>query len=1576
MTATIHKVVAGNGYQYYLRNVAAHDASSRGRSSLADYYSAHGEAPGVWHGTGLTALDITPGDEVTEEQMKSLFGLGRHPNADLIETEVYDEQVRLGAKHKDAARAADKASRLGNPYRVYREVSEFRKRCADAFETHNMSRGSDPHDAIPDAERARMRTAVATKMFTEEYGRAPIGARELSGWVAKNSRPNTAAVAGFDITFSPVKSVSVLWALAPRSVAEKIEAAHRAAIDDALAWMEQHAVVTRLGRNGVRQVDVEGIVAARFTHRDSRAGDPDLHTHVLIANRVATLDGRWRTLYGAAIYQSVVTVSEIYNTRLEHHLEDLVGVQFTERTMSDQVKRPIREIDGIPASLIEAWSRREADIRLRSGTLAADFQQRFGREPTPGEMYDLAQQATLETRPAKHALRSLAEQRASWRAEALWLLGGRGAVSRMITAALNPGQTLRVTPSPQWIARAAEQVLEVVSEHRSTWRATNVRAETERQLRGKVTGREWERVTTAVVAEALSPARSIARGDPDQADEPELSTVPQVLRRRDDTSVYANPAAQLYTSARVLSVERRLIELSVQPGGRQLPPEAVHAAVHSFNTTHPDRPLNTGQVGVIGGFATSGLRVHTANAPAGTGKTTAMCVLTDAWHTSGGNVLGLAPTASAAAVLGRSIGARVETVDKLLYVLNQHTPGADSPEFEPPPLPDWVREIGSETLVIIDEHVRISNIKRLRLLEFLTERGATIRCIGDDQQLPAIETGGADTDMRVAAADHTMTLTNVVRFASTAEGTASLQLRDGDPAALGWYLDNGRVYAGHHGATHGDAYTAWMSDHLSGRDGVMLAATHEVVSALNIRARADRIARAGGVVGGECVLADGLTASVGDTIRSRRNNPRLRLGDHDWVRNGYVWTITAIHNDGSIIATHRHSRDEDSGGSVRFPSDYVRAHVRLGYAATIDSAQGITADTCHVALTGGESRQQLYVAMTRGVHGNHLYIPTASNGSEASFWSEPAVVPRTAVEVLVSILERDSAQKSAHVQLRDALDPHTRIGRALDIYLDAIGVAAEEALGPAGLDRIDTAAENLRPHLTDSPAYPLLRQHLAFVAMTGRDPITALHTAAARELDTAHDPAAVLDWRLDPSGTHSTGTGPLPWTRGLPHTLDDHPLTKELRARHRIVADLAEQIRDDTGNWTPATAPHWARALLDVDPQLVADLAVWRAGLHIPDHDLRPTGPHRYATIEHEHQQRLDRRVTSALGDRNLPVKKWAPVVQHLNPRITTDPYWPTLAAKLETAHESGIDVMGLLTDAANQHSLPDEMPAAALWSRVQLQTPTSDNGVIHHQPSDDDATNSLSSELTGQAESNPLMLLTDEELDQHISELHQQLALVDTDAFIFSPATYRHEEPDPEDTARRHRAAQEAIRNAQHADHQLEAAVEAAGTAATELHNARDELAATPRYRRGHRRQLQARIDTLIVERNIRDRHHNSARTNARNAHREAVLFAGPEDDWHHQLTRHPQPPPNEQLPESQVEATVDEEASERTTYFRRQLVEYHAEQHRRSTLSPEHRVLEDQLRQAPAMAGENDFDVDQSVSVPDQQIGTDFGL
>ncbi|MEU6190781.1 MobF family relaxase [Nocardia sp. NPDC047038] len=1300
MTATIHKVVAGNGYQYYLRNIAANDINSRGRSPLSDYYSAHGESPGVWSGSGLTSLGIDAGAEVTESQMKSLFGLGRHPDAELIEETVFYRASAAGSTPKQASDAADKASRLGNPFRVYAPNSDFRKRCGRAYAAHNIAHERPAGAPLSESDRRRIRTHVAFDMFTDEYQRPPLNARELSGWIAKNSRPPSTAVAGFDITFSPVKSVSALWAVAPLSVSAKVEAAHRAAVADALRWLERHGIYTRLGRNGVRQVDVEGIVAACFFHRDSRAGDPDLHTHVLIANRCRTPDGRWRTLDGAALYRVVVTVSEIYNTRLEHHCERLVGVEFGERAGTDPGKRPIREIVGIPLRLLEAWSRRETAIRARVGELAAVFQQAHGREPTPIEIRDLAQQATLETRPAKHLLRSFAQQRRSWREEAVALLGGRGAVAAMVSAALNPVRSPRVNVTREWIARTADRVLETVAEQRSTWRSANVRAEVERQIRGRITSDQWERVSGAVLDAALDPARSIPMGDPDIADEPELATVPKSLARRDFSSVYTPAGARIYTSTRILAAEDALIALSVEPGARVLESAVVAAAIGDYDTANPDRRLNAGQRSVIEGFASSGLRVHTANAPAGTGKTTGMAVLTTAWTRSGGTVLGLAPTANAAAVLGESIGARCETVDKLLTVIDLHTPGRhEVREGEhPPPLPQWVLDINTDTLVVVDEHVKIGTLKRLKLLQFLADRGATIRCLGDDRQLAAIEAGGVDADMTAAAPESSLTLTHVVRFASTAEASASLMLREGDPAALGWYLDNGRIHGGHTGSTHDDAYTAWAADHAAGRSAIMLAANHDTVTALNERARADRIAREGGLDGPEVALADGTAASVGDTIRTLQNAPKLRFSARDWVRNGYAWTVEAVHPDGSVTARH-HS---DTGAHVRLPADYVAHNVRLGYAATIDSAQGITTAACHVALTGSETRQQFYVAMTRGTHANHAYIPSALSGEEGSFYSEDAVFPHTAVENLVRVLGRDGAQKSAHTQLRDALDPHRRIGRALDIYVDVLGLAAEHTLGEPALTRLDAAAERLHPGLTGSPAYPTLRQHLATLAVSGTDPVNALRDAIdERELDTAGDPAAVLDWRLDPSGAHSTGTGPFPWTPAIPPGLDTS--TTQVDARARVLAELAAQIRAATTQWTPLTAPVWARPLLGTDPALLAELAVWRASLHSDDTDIRPTGPRRYPVRERDHQDVLDHRVETALGDPARPVNRWAETVHGIEPRILADPYWPAIAERIDLAARAGIDITERLHTAAALRPLPDEMPAAALWARLEL---------------------------------------------------------------------------------------------------------------------------------------------------------------------------------------------------------------------------------------------------------------------------------
>jgi hypothetical protein len=301
---SIHKLSAGSGYDYLTRQVAALDATAKGHAGLASYYTERGETPGSWIGSGMAGIDgLSAGDAVTAEQMRALFGAGLHPLAE-------ERLEQLGtADLTDANIKA--ATQLGVPFKVSAgEVSPFRvevaKRIA-AVQAAARRLGDDPVSA---AVRAQVRTDVAREFFRTEHGRDPIDAREIAGTIAKGSRPHSQTVAGYDLTFSPVKSVSTLWAVADPHLAAQIEHAHQASVQDALNFIEHHALFTRQGRNGVRQVNVTGLVAAAFTHRDSRAGDPDLHTHVAVANKVQTLDGRWLSIDGRVIFKATVAASE------------------------------------------------------------------------------------------------------------------------------------------------------------------------------------------------------------------------------------------------------------------------------------------------------------------------------------------------------------------------------------------------------------------------------------------------------------------------------------------------------------------------------------------------------------------------------------------------------------------------------------------------------------------------------------------------------------------------------------------------------------------------------------------------------------------------------------------------------------------------------------------------------------------------------------------------------------------------------------------------------------------------------------------------------------------------------------------------------------------------------------------------------------------------------------------------------------------------------------------------------------------------------------------------------------------
>jgi len=870
-------------------------------------------------------------------------------------------------------------------------------------------------------------------------------------------------------------------------------------------------------------------------------------------------------------------------------------VRFAERPDTDPSKRPIREIVGVDPRLNQRWSTRRAHINLRRGELAIQFQTEHGRPPTPVEALHLAQQATLETRDAKHEPRSLAEQRSSWMTEAAAVLGGRSAVASMVATALSPAEAPRVADA-HWAAQTADRVLAAMEETRSTWQMWHVRAEAQRQVRTIDVPTEQAAALVDLLVDEVLDRRSVALVAPADGIEE-----PGALRRVDGSSVYTVAGVDPYTSQRILEAEQRLVDTAGRRDGTAVDQSAVDLALLEMAAN--GTALDVGQAAMVRHLCTSEARLQLVIAPAGAGKTTAMRALTAAWTEDGGHVIGLAPSAASAGVLCEETGIRTETLAKLTWSLDHGD------------LPDWAAAVGPTTLIIIDEAGMADTLSLDTAVRFAIDCGASVRLIGDDQQLAAIGAGGVLRDINNVHG--ALQLTELHRFTDPAEAQASLALREGDPSALSFYVDHGRVHVGDLAKITEDAFAAWVQDRSAGLDAIMLAPTRELVAELNRRARDHRLGNV--PVGQEVRLADGNRANIGDVIITRANDRRLRLSATDWVKNGDRWMITHVaeHDD----LTVRHTR---SHLTVRLPIEYVLESTGLGYATTIHGAQGASADTMHGLLTGQESRQQLYTMLTRGRHTNHLYLQVVGDGDPHGVIRPEAVSPHTPGEILQQILARDEAPVSASTMLRELNDPAARLFQAVQRYTDSLHVAAEQLIGRQTVAELDRA-DHYIPGLTTEPAWPTLRAHLiTLAAETGKHPLRHLVTAAGGGgLQTADDMAAVLDWRL--TALTPTEAGPLPWLQRIPPTLQADPVWGDyLAKRSQIVAELVHRVqdhacqRDDPPAWAAGEAHPTA---------LIREIAVWRAANGINPQDLRPTGGGQLETTRALWKQRLDRHI-------------------------------------------------------------------------------------------------------------------------------------------------------------------------------------------------------------------------------------------------------------------------------------------------------------------------------------------------------------
>lgn len=986
---SLKKLHAGEGYTYLTRQVATGDNARRSGELMADYYTAHGLPAGMWWGKGAEQLGVS--GEVTEAQMRAAYGEFLHPDAD----EKLKELIRGGVKPEDAIERV----RLGaKPYDYNRDIPFMvrRKEALDQFALHNERTATEE-------EREAIEMKIANEMLPPELVGSQESARQL---IADAKRMARYPVAGYDLVFTPMKSVSVLWGIADEDVRKAITSAHMQAVDESLEWLEDNAIYTRAGKDGVRKVDCAGMTVAKFLHWDNRAGDPNLHTHCAVLNRVFS-EGKYRTIDGTVLYRAAVTASEHYNARLKDLVQERLGVSF-EQVEKTRGARKVWEISGVPDKLMAAFSRR-GEVVARAQELVEEYRATYHREPPKSVQWQIMEQANLETRGAKGEAKSLKELHEEWSQTADSAVDGVDRQGVLSAVEARGGDGVPPMYERRFDAQVVDAVVDTVSTHASTWTALSLESEVYRQLSHfRFDSNEDKKavvrrlVTQATFGECILIDRhSLEASGP---------------RRADGESVFYSHGARRFTNSLVLAAEDRLHAAAdqwvVNTHTEQHYEDATKAARvrHGFD-------LSQDQQAFVRHLLFSPASLAVASGAAGTGKTAALDVFARAWEQSGNRVVALAPSAKAAEVLQENIGVEARTL------ASARVHGLSGPDGS---------ELSEGDVVVVDEAGMASTRDLDAIVAQAREAGAVVRLVGDPQQLSAVETGGMLGEL--AEATDAPLLTDVRRFADADEAQASLLLRDGNKKGLDWYLDNDRVVGGLEEDLPRQAFAEWLRIRQSGKTSVMIAADKRTVADLNNMARSMFVAD--GQVdpsSGEVSIYAGDHAAVGDMIVTRQNDSRLRYGygDKHRVKNGDLWTVREVGEDGSILAER-----VETGQCVQLPADYVSRNVELGYASTIHRAQGITVDESLLVATTRMDRQSLYVGMTRGKESNRVFVPNDVLPDPDEHITQLA--PPDEREVLETIIARDGRSVTAHAALREAA-ANPELGGLLTIYRELHG---------------------------------------------------------------------------------------------------------------------------------------------------------------------------------------------------------------------------------------------------------------------------------------------------------------------------------------------------------------------------------------------------------------------------------------------------------------------------------------------------------------------------------------------------------
>lgn len=621
-------------------------------------------------------------------------------------------------------------------------------------------------------------------------------------------------VLGIDMVFSAPKSVSVMWVLAPAEVRRAIEDAHDQALLSTFAMIEEHCAYGRQGAGGVHKVKGEGLIASTYHHITSRESDPQLHTHVPIANMIKLAEDKWASLDTARLFYIAPTASKTYSQHLRNNLTQALGVEW------DTTRHGLADIKGFPAELIENFSKRSRQIKAAVESSGHDSPQ--GR-----------QVAALITRKNKQG-EDHYKLVADWMDEASTL----GYQWFDIRGLCNSGKVTQLTHA---------QFAEIVQKLGTTDYLTRTSAHFSSYA---VLEAAMELAGPTVPVEVC---QQIAKA----AEEKHLLALSPNDAQDAQATRYFKAGTTAFTTPEMFEIEQRAIELVNRGEGASnlmLSDRQIDEGLAEFGPSlaHEGYELGTDQVEMLRHILGSGNTVDAVVGDAGTGKTFTLNIARQILEATDHSVIGAALSAAAALELYDQAQMKCQTIASLLWRIDNNDPRLMAN------LPD---------AIVIDEAAMVGTRDTARLIEFSHAHRVKLVFIGDAKQLPAIEAGGMFSLIDETIGSARLTTNRRQKAAERVEIVDAAKEGNGELAlALTHELGALHVFAEHQAMLE-DVLTRWGADLAT--EKMILAATRDEVEFLNFGAQA--ICYHGGELSEEKIETDLYTYRVGDDVLCRKN---------------------------------------------------------------------------------------------------------------------------------------------------------------------------------------------------------------------------------------------------------------------------------------------------------------------------------------------------------------------------------------------------------------------------------------------------------------------------------------------------------------------------------------------------------------------------------------------------------------------------------------------------------------------------------------------------------------------------------